>query len=492
MEMEFARKNRNKSYIQSLPTTHHQEFRKLEKGNRWMTNRALDSFFLPQGVVFFGSIKPGKIGYEILKSMKEGGFEGKVYPINPAGGKVLGYPVYTSLSDLPGKAELAVISLPQRAVVDTVAQCGETGIKAVVVISSGFSEVGNQQAEKDLVEVAKKWEVRIIGPNCAGLMNPWYYHFPSIEVRALPGRTAFVTQSGALGGATLAMAEERGFGFSKFVSYGNRCDLGDIEMVSYLADDPETRVIVLYLEGIDRGREFLHVAQSVSRKKPIVAIKSGRTQAGTRAASSHTGTLAGVDQIYEAAFRKAGIIRVEGIEEMFDLCQVLAQCPLPEGNRVAIVTNSGGPGILSADKAERLGLDVSEPSRSLQESLKPHLSPHASLNNPIDLTVESGYEEYRLALDGALAEYDAVIVINVATPYLDSKGIARGVIDAFKNHQKPIVTNFMAGRIVKDAIRLLEEAGVVNLATGERCSFVLSKLAERKRILERIDFASLD
>jgi len=263
-------------------------------------------------------------------------------------------------------------------------------------------------------------------------------------------------------------------------------------LLSYLADDPQTRVIVLYIEGIDKGREFLRAAQAASMKKPVVAIKSGRTQAGTRAASSHTGTLAGIDQIYEAAFRKAGIIRVEGIEEMFDLCQAFSQCPLPDGNRVAIVTNSGGPGILAADKAEKLGLDVAELSPSLQKNLKPHLFPHASLKNPIDLTVESGYKEYRIALESALSEYDAAIVIYVATPYLDSNGIARGVIDAAKGHQKPIITNFMAGRIVKDAVPLLEEADMINLTTGERCAFVLSKLTERKKLLERIKFASID
>jgi len=457
-----------------------------------MSSQSLDSFFTPKAVAFAGSIKPGKIGYEIIKSMKEGGYQGGIYPINPADGEVMGYKVYTSVLELPEDADLVVISLPSHAILETIAQCGRKGIYAVVVISSGFSEVGNYEAEKDLVEEARKWGIRIVGPNCAGLMNPWYNHFPSIEVRALPGYTAFVTQSGALGGATLAMAEELGFGFSKFISYGNRCDVGDIELLSYLADDPQTRVIVLYIEGIDKGREFLRAAQAASKKKPVVAIKSGRTQAGTRAASSHTGTLAGVDQIYDAAFQKAGIIRVEGIEEMFDLCQAFSHCPLPNGNRVAIVTNSGGPGILAADKAEQLGLDVAEPPLSLKNKLKPHLSPHASLKNPFDLTVESGYDEYRIALDCVLSEYDSAIVINVATPYLDSTGIARGIIDAAKKHQKPIINNFMAGRIVKEAIHLLEEVNMVNLATGERGAFVLSKLTERRKIQERIQFASID
>lgn len=457
-----------------------------------MSSQSLDSFFTPKAVAFAGSIKPGKIGYEIIKSMKEGGYQGGIYPINPADGEVMGYKVYTSVSELPKDADLVVISLPHHAILETIAQCGRKGIYAAVVISSGFSEVGNHEAERDLVEEASKWGIRIVGPNCAGLMNPWYNHFPSIEVRALPGYTAFVTQSGALGGATLAMAEELGFGFSKFISYGNRCDVGDIELLSYLADDPQTRVIVLYIEGIDKGREFLRSAHAASKKKPVVAIKSGRTQAGTRATSSHTGTLAGVDQIYDAAFQKAGIIRVEGIEEMFDLCQAFSHCPLPNGNRVAIVTNSGGPGILAADKAEQLGLDVAEPPLSLKNKLKPHLSPHASLKNPIDLTVESGYDEYRIALDCVLSEYDSAIVINVATPYLDSTGIARGIIDAAKKHQKPIINNFMAGRIVKEAIQLLDEVNMVNLATGERGAFVLSKLTERIKIQERIQFASID
>jgi len=451
-----------------------------------------DSFFLPQGVALLGSVKAGKIGYEILKSIKDGGFEGRVYPVNPVGGEVLGYRIYPSISELPEGIGLAVLSLPQKVVADAIVECGKKGIKAVVVISSGFSEVGNDKAEQEVVKAARTWGVRVVGPNCAGLMNPWHHHFPSIEVRALPGHTAFITQSGALGGATLAWAEERGFGFSKFISYGNRCDVGDIELLTYLADDPQSRVIVLYIEGIDKGREFLRAAQAASMKKPLIAIKSGRTSAGTRAASSHTGTLAGTDQIYDAAFRKAGILRVEGIEEMFDLCQTFSQCPLPQGNRIAIVTNSGGPGILAADRAEKLGLDVAEPSSSLCERLKPHLSPHSSLKNPIDLTVESGFEEYRMALEVALTEYDAAIAINVATPYLDSNGIARGIIDASRAASKPIVTNFMAGPIVREAIGLLKEAGMVNLATGERCSFVLSKLVERRRILERIPFASLD
>ena len=455
-----------------------------------MDQEVFKALFNPEGVVFFGSLKGGKIGYEILKSNQEGGFQGRVYPVNPAGGDVLGYPVFRSLDEVPGSPQLAVISLPQNVIPQTIRQCGARGIRVAVVISSGFSEVGNLEAEQELVEVAKQAGVRIIGPNCAGVMNPWHHHFPSIEVRALPGHTAFVTQSGALGGATLAWAEERGFGFSKFVSYGNRCDIGDAELLAYLADDPQTRVIAIYIEGLDHGRDFLRVAREVALKKPVVAIKSGRTQAGTRAASSHTGTLAGMDQIYEAAFRKAGIVRVEGIEEMFDLCHGLSQCPIPQGPRVAIVTNSGGPGILAADKAERLGLDVAEPSETLKERLKPRLSPHASLKNPIDLTVESGYDEYRVAVEQAFSEYDAVIAINVATPYLDSNGIARGIIDAAQTTKKPALTNFMAGRIVREAIGLLSEAGLLNLATGERCAFVLSKLVERKRLLERVRLAS--
>lgn len=449
-------------------------------------------FFEPESIALFGSIKPGKIGHQILASIREGGFSGKVYPINPAGGEVLRYRVYPSLSAIGERVDLAVIALPRAAVIDAVIDCGKAGIRAAVIISSGFSEVGNVEAEKHLVEAARRVGVRIIGPNCAGIMNPWHRHFPSIEVRALPGETAFVTQSGALGGAILGWAEERGFGFSKFISYGNRCDVDDIELLSYLSDDPQTRVIVLYLEGIEKGRDFLRVARRTSLRKPLLVIKSGATQAGKRAASSHTGSLAGTDEIYDAAFRKGGILRVEGIEEMFDLCQAFLSCPLPSGNRVAIVTNSGGPGILTADKAERLGLEVTPPSSALKEGLRACLPRHASLENPFDLTVESGYKEYRAVVEQVFSEYDAVIAINVATPYLDSVAIAKGVIDAAQGVRKPLVTNFMAGRIVREAITLLEKEGFLNLATGERCAFVLSKLFERKRLLERIPLACLD
>lgn len=455
-------------------------------GKQKMDVQVFQALFCPQEVVFWGSLRPGKIGFEILKSTREGGFEGGVYPVHPAGGEVLGYPVYRSLDEVPGSPQLAVISLPQPAVAQTIRQCGRRGIKAAIVISSGFSEVGNRMAEREIVEAAREGGVRIIGPNCAGLMNPWHRHFPSIEVRALPGHTAFMTQSGALGGATLAWAEERSFGFSKFVSYGNRCDLGEVELLSYLGQDPQTRVIALYLEGIDGGQDFLRAVREVSGQKPIVVIKSGRSGAGRRAASSHTGAMAGSDRIYEAAFRRAAILRVDGIEEMFDLCHGLSQCPLPQGGRVAIVTNSGGPGILAADRAEALGLVVAEPSDRLRGRLAPLLSPHASLHNPIDLTVESGKEEYRAAIEEALEEYDGVIAINVATPYLDSNGIARGVIASAQKVKKPVLANFMAGRIVWQAIGLLQEAGLVNLATGERCAFVLAKLVERKRLLERI------
>lgn len=453
---------------------------------------AMDSFFNPAAVAFLGSTKPGKIGYEMLKSMQQGGYAGRIHPVNPGGGEVLGLPVVTDLEQLPGPVELAVISVPQRAVIDSVIRCGRKGIPAAVVISSGFSEVGNREDEARLTAAARDHGVRLVGPNCAGLMNPWHNHFPSIEVRALRGYTAFVTQSGALGGATLALAEARGFGFSKFVSYGNRCDVGDIELLEYLADDPQTRVIALYMEGMADGRAFLRSAQAASRKKPIIAIKSGRTAAGTRAASSHTGSLAGDDQIYDAAFRKAGIIRVEGIEEMFDLCQALALCPPPAGNRVAIVTNSGGPGILCADMCERLGLDVSPPSEAVRAVIRPHVSAHASLNNPVDLTVEGEYEEYRRALEGVLVEYDAAIVINVATPYLDSTGIARGTIEAAAAVAKPVLVNFMAGRIVAEAVETLREAGMVCLTTGERCAQALAKLTQRTRLLERLDRAPLD
>jgi acetyltransferase len=276
----------------------------------------------------------------------------------------------------------------------------------------------------------------------------------------------------------LAWAREYGLGISKFVSYGNGADLNEIDFLRYLAGDEETRVVGLYIESVADGRQFMQAVEECAARKPVVVIKAGRTQSGQRATLSHTGSLAGSDAVYDAALRQCGAMRVHTIEEMFDLCQGFLYVPRLAGQRVAIVTNSGGPGVLAADRAEEVGLEVAEPSPAVKARLAEFLPAHCALKNPIDLTVEGTEEGYRRTLLAVLEEYDAALALNIATPYLDSVPLARGICDAARESGKPVVAAFLPGRIVAEAISYLQEHGVPNFATGERAVAALARMAE--------------
>ena len=436
--------------------------------------KSMENFFNPHSVAIFASMKEEKTGYEIVKNMVDGGFKGEIYPINRNGSEIFGQKIHPEFNDLD--INLAVIAIPGQFIPSLLEDLGRIGVKSVVIISAGFSEVGNIKEEEEIKNIAKKHQIRIIGPNCAGVMNTGCNLFASIEVRALPGETAFITQSGALGGAVLMMAEELGFGFSKFVSYGNRCDVDEVDLIKYLEDDPQTKIIALYIEGLEEGRRFLAQAKKTVLKKPIVAIKAGKSKAGMRATSSHTGSLAGEDKIYDAAFRQAGILRVEGVEEMFDLCRGLIYYPKIKGNKIGVVTNSGGPAVLATDKLEELGLMVSEPSENLKNKLKKILPPHVSLGNPFDLLAYGGAENFAKVSKIISSEYDAIIVIFVPTASMNSTEIATALGKIKEEIKIPIFANFMAGRLVKEAIRELKKYGIPNYETGERCAKVIQKI----------------
>jgi len=435
----------------------------------------MKNFFNPRSVAIFGSIKEGKTGFEIVKNMVEGGFKGDIYPISQSAGQIFGLNIYSDFKNLD--IDLAVIAIPSQSIPSLLEDLGNQGVNSVIIISAGFSEVGNFKEEEKIKEIAKKYKMRIIGPNCAGIMNTESNLFASIEVRALPGNTAFITQSGALGGAVLMMAEELDFGFSKFVSYGNRCDVDEADLIDYLQDDPQTQVITVYIEGLTEGRKFLGQAKETGLKKPIIAIKAGKHEAGMRATSSHTGSLAGEDRIYEAAFKQAGILRVDGVEEMFDLSRGLIYYPRIEGNRIAIVTNSGGPAVMTTDKLEELGLVVPEPSLGLRNMLKESLPPHVSLKNPFDLLAYGSTETFSSVCQSIAPEYDAIIVIFVPTAYMDSTKIAKAIGEAKKSIKRPIFASFMSGRLVKKGIEELKRYGIPNYKTGERCAKVIQKIA---------------
>jgi acetate---CoA ligase (ADP-forming) len=441
---------------------------------------SLEQLFYPRGVAVVGSMAAGKLGYELARQIVDGGYceAGRgLYAVNP---KAQGYgdvPGYSSVSAIGAAVDLAVIAAPAPTVAATLEDCGRAGVGAAVIISAGFSEVGNATGEAELRRIAGQYGITMVGPNCAGIANTGHRLYATLETRPPAGAVALVSQSGALAGAVLSWAGEQGLGFSKFVSYGNRAGLDEIELLPYLAADPDTRAVALYIESVADGRAFMDALAACAAVKPVVVIKSGRTSTGRRAALSHTGSLAGSDAVYDAALRRCGAIRVKTVEELFDVCKGFVSLPPVRGRRVAIVTNSGGPGVLAADVAEESGLSVTEPGAALRGQLTSFLPAHCSLKNPVDLTVEGTEAGYRDTLVAMLGEFDAALALNVATPYLDSVALARGVCDAARQTGKPIVANFMAGPAVADALAYLAAHGIPNYAIGERAVNVLAKMA---------------
>ena len=448
----------------------------------------VDALFRPRRVAVVGSVSEGKIGRVLIDQLLQGGFR-NVYAINPRAQGVDGAPAARSLSELDAPVELAVIASPAATVVDVLEDCGRNGVAVAVIITAGFGEVGNSDEERQLLAVARRHGIRIVGPNCAGIVNTKHALFPTLETRPPAGDVAFVSQSGALGGAVLSWAEEQGVGFSKFVSYGNGVDLTEIDFLDYFRDDDESKVVCLYIETVSDGRRFMEASRRLAAEKPLVVIKSGRSDSGSRATRSHTGSMAGSDAVYDAVLRQCGAIRAAGIEEMFDLCRGFTMLPSVKGHRLAIVTNSGGPGVLASDRAEAEGLDVGPPSDGLRKRLQERLPPFCSFENPFDLTVQGGEAAYCDVLTEVLAEYDGALAINVNVPYLDSAPLAQGVVDAYAATGKPIAASFMAGQPAAAALPILDAGGVPNFATGERAVRVLGRLAQRFTHVARVSRA---
>jgi len=381
--------------------------------------RSVARLLAPKVVAVIGAGRtPGTVGNAVLVNICENGFAGIVHPVNPRAGSIRGLKCYPSIADVPDHVDLAVITVPAGAVAGVLAECGEAGVHGAVILSAGFAEVGadGHGSEAALVRLARRYGMRLIGPNCVGIINT----APDVSLDAtfaptkpVRGSVGFVSQSGALGIAVLEAAESLGLGISSFVSLGNKADISGNDLLQYWEDDPATDVALLYLESFGNPTKFNRLARRFSRRKPIVAVKSGRSEAGQRAASSHTAALATDDILTDTLFRQAGIIRVDTLAQMFDVTRVLVHQPLPAGRRVAIVGNSGGPGILAADACSSAGLTVLELSQPTRTALADLLGPHAGVRNPVDLLASAGAEEYEQALRLVLADdaVDAVIVI---------------------------------------------------------------------------------
>ncbi|MEM3013138.1 MAG: CoA-binding protein, partial [Candidatus Bathyarchaeia archaeon] len=319
----------------------------------------LDAFFRPRSIAVVGaSREPEKVGHRIVKNLVEYGFKGHIFPINPNADKILGLKCYKSILEVPEQVDLAVIVVPGKIVPTVAEECGKKGVKGLVVISAGFSETGREgtQLEKELLAICRKYNIRMQGPNCLGLINT-QNRMNATFAAAQPsaGNIAFISQSGALGSTILNWALQNDVGFTSFISLGNEADLTAADFLEFLAEDEQTRAVGLYIEGVKDGSHFIEVAKKISMKKPVIVLKSGTTDVGVRAVSSHTGSLAGSDVAFSAAFRKAGIIRVDRLEELFELVLAFENQPLPKDKNVLIITNGGGPGILVADACEKMG-----------------------------------------------------------------------------------------------------------------------------------------
>jgi acetate---CoA ligase (ADP-forming) len=428
-----------------------------EQRDAGATVASLRPLLEPASVAVIGASRnPTSLGRRVLGALVAGGFNGPIYPVNPQARELDGRACYASLSDIPRGVDLAVVAVPRSLVLDVVDQCAAAAVKSLVVITAGFAEGGEEgrALQQQLVEKVRGHGLRMVGPNCMGLLNANTRLNASFSpIMPPPGRVAFSSQSGALGMAILGLATERGVGLSTFVSVGNKADVSGNDLLQYWEADPRTSVMLLYLESFGNPRRFARLARRIGRRKPIVVVKSGRTAAGSRAAGSHTAALAASDTAVDALFHQSGVIRADTIDEMFDIAVCLDAQPLPAGRRVAIVTNAGGPGILAVDACEAAGLSVVPFDEATRARLREFLPAEASLGNPIDMIASAGPAEYRRAIEVALTAGDTDALIVIFTPVDPGSsaetleairaGIAAG--RAAGATHKPILSCLMAG-----------------------------------------------
>jgi acetyl coenzyme A synthetase (ADP forming)-like protein len=461
-----------------------------EMRDRVATAASLRPFFLPSSVAVAGvSRKPLNLGRRVFQAIVESKFQGSVYPVNPQAMEIDGRRAYASVAELPQPVDLVVVAVPRQSVLSTLDDCARRGVKAVVVITAGFAEVGpaGRELQKQVVDKVRGYGMRMVGPNCLGLLNT----DPRVRLNAsfspiFPphGPVAMSSQSGALGLAILAAARRLNLGLSTFVSVGNKGDVSSNDLIQYWEDDPQTEVILLYLESFGNPRRFARLARRVSRRNPIVAVKAGRTPAGSRAAGSHTAALAASDVSVEALFHHTGVLRAETLEEMFDLAAALGSQPLPPGRRVAVVTNAGGPGILCSDACESHGLKVPELAAATRSKLAAFLSPAAGLGNPVDMIASAGPEEYTRTIEVVLAaaEIDALVVIYIPVGLAETETMARAVLEGVSRARKaggagkPVLACLMAEEGIETQL-VQENEHIPTYAFPETAARVLGKTA---------------
>ena len=450
----------------------------------------LNALLTPGTIAVIGASRsPGKVGHEILANLIEGGFKGRLVPVNPTSKDILDTPCFPDLQAYGQPVDMSIIAVPTPLVLAAARQSIDAGAKAIVVITAGFKEIGAQGArlEHELAELCTAAGVTLLGPNCLGLINA-HHHMNASFAKHMPrpGNISVISQSGALCTAILDWAASRHLGLAKLVSMGNKAQTGETTLLEALADDADTRVIVGYLESIAAGDAFIKAAQQATSRKPVVVFKAGTTSAGVKAASSHTGSLAGADVAYGAAFARSGIIRADTFESMFDYAMAFAMQPLPRGNRVAIITNAGGPGIMAADAVEHKGMQVGTLAGGIATALREKLPAAASIHNPIDVLGDADPERYVLAVKAAQDDptVDAIIVILTPQAMTQPAETARAIAGCLRG-EKPVLVSFMGGEDVMPGREELVAANLPDYPSPERAVGALKAMVDYAAWLKR-------
>ena len=443
----------------------------------------LEALFNPASIAVIGASQdPKKVGYAVLDNLKKYGFRGGLYPVNPAGGEILGLKAYAKLADIGKEVDLAVIAIPARFVPEALRECAAAGIASAVVLSAGFKEAGREGTllEEQLKTISKERHIRILGPNCLGLVNTANSMNATFAADMLPkGKIAFFSQSGAMGIAIMDWAIGNEIGFSKFISLGNKADLSEIDFIEYFMNDPDTSLILGYIEDVVDGKHFMEVALKATKAKPVILLKSGGTEAGARAASSHTGALAGSDVAFDAAFKQTGVMRAQGVQDLFDTALAFSEGKLPAGNGLLVITNAGGPGIIAADAAERLGIALPHMTKESITAMATKLPPNATIFNPVDVIGDATSARYAAVLEQAARDpnVDGILVILTPQAMTDTDATADAVVRTADSTSKPIIASFMGEARVRSAIGKLKAGSIPNFSFPELAVKSFQRLA---------------
>lgn len=458
-----------------------------------MVTQDLDKLFNPHSIAVVGaSDKKGSVGYALMQNLTELGYKGTIYPVNVRKPEILGLKAYQTVSQLPETVDLAIIATPAKTVPEILEQCGKAGIIGIIIISAGFKEVGpeGKALEDRILEIKKKYDLRIIGPNCLGIIRPSINLNATFAMKkAKAGNISFISQSGALGTAILDLAIHENIGFSNFVSLGSTIDVDFGDLIDYFGDDPETKSILMYVEGIRDAREFMSAARHFARAKPIIVAKAGKYGESAKAAASHTGSLTGEDMVYDAAFKRAGIVRVEEIADLFNIAEVLGMQPLPKGPNLAVITNAGGPGIMTIDALITRGGKLAELSKKTMERLNSTLPAYWSKRNPIDVLGDAKAERYKTVVEECLKDenVDGLLIIFTPQGLTDPAEIARSIVKLHSrewNPRKTLLTTFMGYEEVEEANQIFSKNNIPTFTTPEQAVKTYMYMYQYKHNLE--------